>query len=96
MLLRDGVHKRSATDTPSSPVSRPWWLRGRFAGLCQGMFYLRGTLMLKVSAPHLELSKQLRYWWHISWWQHQGSVLAPFGALRTARSVGWVKWSPGH
>lgn len=20
--------------------------------------------MLKVSAPHLELSKQLRYWWH--------------------------------
>ena len=26
--------------------------------------YLRGTLMLKVSTPHLELSKQLRYWWH--------------------------------
>lgn len=26
--------------------------------------YLRGALMLTVSAPHLELSKQLRYWWH--------------------------------
>lgn len=45
---------------------------------------------VRAEGPRGSLAKVI-----VGWWQLQGSVSALFGALRAARSVGWVRWSPG-